>query len=151
MSSSRHRLTLLLAAASLFAVGRVWPPSTLPAQAQRVRTVLSTNLPPAMDGRHLTAKLVAVHYGPGEASTPHTHPCPVIVYVLEGSLRSQVKGQPQTIYRPGDSFYEPPNGVHLTSANANPSEPAKFLAFFICDHDVPLSSDVPQDPSGAKP
>jgi quercetin dioxygenase-like cupin family protein len=153
MSPSRQQMTVLLAAVSLFPAGRVWPRST-PAgeqKSQRVRTVLSTSLPPVMDGRHLTATLVAVHYGPGEASPPHTHACPVIVYVLEGSVRSEVKGQPETIYRPGDSFYEPPNGVHLTSANANPSAPAQFLAFFVCDHHVPLSSDAPQNPSGAKP
>src|ERR1700733_14323103 len=50
---------------------------------------------------HLKATLVEVNYGPGESSEPHTHPCPVIVYVLEGSLRTQVTGQPEAINKAG--------------------------------------------------
>jgi quercetin dioxygenase-like cupin family protein len=114
----------------------------------RVRSVFTSPLP-EMDGTHLKATLVEVNYGPGESSTPHTHPCPVIVYVLEGSLRTQVTGQPETIYQAGQSFYEAPNGVHLVSANASKTVRARFMAYFVCDRDTPLSNNLPQ-PSGAK-
>lgn len=107
-----------------------------------VRTVFTGPLP-KMDGTHLKATLVEVNYGPGESSTPHTHPCPVIVYVLEGSVRTQVTGQPEAIYKAGQSFYEAPNGVHLVSANASKTDRARFLAYFVCDHEAPLSSKVP--------
>jgi hypothetical protein len=43
-----------------------------------------------------------------------------------------------------ESFYEAPNGVHQVSANASDRAPAKFLAYFVCDHEAPLSSDVPE-------
>ena len=59
----------------------------------------------------------------------------------------QVKGQPETSYRVGESFYEPPNGVHQVSANASEKEPAKFLAYFACDHEAPLSSPVSERPA----
>jgi quercetin dioxygenase-like cupin family protein len=108
----------------------------------RVRTVFTSPLP-KMDGTHLKATLVEVNYGPGESSEPHTHPCPVIVYVLEGSLRTQVTGQPEAIYKAGQSFYEAPNGVHLVSANASKTDRARFLAYFVCDHEAPLSSKLP--------
>lgn len=39
-------------------------------------------------------------------------------------------------------LYEAPNGVHLVSANASSTEPAKLVAYLICDRDVPLSVDV---------
>lgn len=107
----------------------------------RARTVLSKPLP-KLNGEQLKAVLLEVRYGPGEASSPHSHPCPVIGYVVEGSLRSQVKGGPEVIYKAGESFYEAPNGVHLISANASSKKPAKFVAFFICDRDSPLSVDV---------
>jgi quercetin dioxygenase-like cupin family protein len=84
-----------------------------------------------------------VNYSPGESSAPHTHPCPVIVYVLEGSLRTQVTGQPEAVYKAGQSFYEAPNGVHLVSANASKTDRARFLAYFVCDHEAPLSSKMP--------
>jgi quercetin dioxygenase-like cupin family protein len=107
----------------------------------RARTVLSKPLP-KLNGDHLKAVLLEVRYGPGEASSPHSHPCAVIGYVVEGSLRTQVKGEPERIYKAGETFYEAPNGVHLVSANASSTEPAKFVAYLICDRDAPLSVDV---------
>ena len=116
----------------------------------RTRPVLSQALP-ALDGDHLKAVLLEVRYGPGEASTPHSHPCALVGYVVEGSLRTQVQGQAEMIYKAGQSFYEAPNGVHLVSANASTREPAKFLAYFICDRETPLSLEVPEhsSPQGA--
>ena len=109
---------------------------------ERGRIVLSQPLA-KLDGDHLKAVLVEVNYGPGEASQPHSHPCPVIGYVVEGAIRSQVKGEPEMTYKAGASFYEPANGVHQVSANASATEPAKFVAYFVCDRDVPLSTGTP--------
>jgi quercetin dioxygenase-like cupin family protein len=107
----------------------------------RVRSVVTQPLP-QMDGSHLQVTAVEVTYPPGGSSTPHSHPCPVIGYVLRGAVRMQVKGDAVSVYRTGESFYEPPNGVHLVSANASKRNPATFLATFICDHAAPLSSKV---------
>ena len=71
-------------------------------------------------------------------------PCPVVGYVEEGALRMQVKGEPEAIYKAGESFYEAPNGAHLVSANASDKEAAEFIAFFVCDRDTPLSVTVPE-------
>lgn len=116
----------------------------------RAQTLMSQALP-ALDGDHLKAILVEVRYGPGEASLPHSHPCAVVGHVVEGSLRTQVQGQPEMIYKAGQSFYEAPNGVHLVSANASSTEPARLLAYFICDRDTPLTIDVAEhsSPKGA--
>ena len=70
----------------------------------RVRTVTSQPLP-HMDGDHLKTVVLEVHYGPGESSHPHSHPCAVIGYVLEGTIRTQVKGEPEATYHVGQSFY----------------------------------------------
>jgi quercetin dioxygenase-like cupin family protein len=110
----------------------------------RTRIVFSQSLP-QLDAAHLKVTTVEVTYPPGGSSAPHSHPCPVIGYVLRGAVRMQVKGGPVSIYRPGDSFYEAPNGVHQVSANASTKEPAVFLAYFICDHEGPLSVKVPQE------
>jgi quercetin dioxygenase-like cupin family protein len=118
------------------------------AQAKdRARIVLSKSLS-RLDGDHLQAVLVEVSYGPGESSLPHSHPCAVIGYVVEGALRTQVKGEPETTYKAGESFYEAPNGVHLVSANASSTEPAKLVAYLICDRATPLSIDVPESKNG---
>jgi quercetin dioxygenase-like cupin family protein len=94
---------------------------------------------PRLDGTHLKATIVEVTYGPGGSSPPHSHPCPVVGYVIEGALRTQVKGEAEAIYNAGQSFYEAPNGVHMISANASDKALVKFLAYFVCDHDTPLS------------
>lgn len=107
----------------------------------RARVSLATPLP-RLDGDHLLATLVEVYYGPGEASPPHSHPCAVVGYVVQGAIRTQVQGGPLAVYKAGESFYEKPNSVHTVSANASSSEPAKFVAYFVCDHEAPLSSDV---------
>jgi quercetin dioxygenase-like cupin family protein len=110
---------------------------------ERARIVVSQPLG-KLDGDHLKVTLVEVNYGPGEGSMPHSHPCPVVAYVAEGAIRSQVKGGSEKVYRAGESFYEPANGVHQVSANASTTDPAKLLAYFVCDRDVPLSVNVPQ-------
>lgn len=95
---------------------------------------------PQLDGSHLRAIVVEVNYAPGEADKPHSHPCTVIGYVAQGAIRFQVKGgAPEAVYKAGESFYEAPNGVHQVSANASDKEPAKLIAFFICDHEGPLT------------
>ena len=107
---------------------------------QSSRVALSHPLPP-LNGKKLVVNVVEVTYAPGEASPPHSHPCPVIAYVAEGEIRSQVEGQqPEAVYKTGDTFYEAPNGVHVVSANASQTRPAKLVAFFVCDHAAPLSA-----------
>jgi quercetin dioxygenase-like cupin family protein len=105
------------------------------------RSVFSHALP-ALDGKRLKVEGVEVIYGPGAGSPAHRHPCPVIGYVLSGAIRTKVQGQDERVYAQGESFYEPPNGVHLVSSNASNAEPATLLAFFVCDHDAELSTPV---------
>src|SRR6266581_3146987 len=110
---------------------------------ERARVAFSHDLP-QLNGDKLTVTVVEVTYGPGDSSTPHAHPCPVIGYVVAGALRTQVKGEPEALYKAGGTFYEPPNGVHQVSANASDKQRAKLLAFFVCDRHTALSVDVPE-------
>jgi quercetin dioxygenase-like cupin family protein len=102
------------------------------------RVALSRALPP-MKGDGLKITVLEVTYAPGAASPSHTHPCPVVGYVVSGAIRSQVKSDPEAVYTVGEGFFEPANGVHLISANASRTEPAKFVAYFLCDHETKLS------------
>jgi len=102
------------------------------------RVVLTRRLP-AMKGDGLKITLVEVTYAPGRASPAHSHPCPVVAYVVSGAIRSQVQGEPEAVYRVGESFFQPANGVHVISANASRTAPATFLAYFLCDRETKLS------------
>lgn len=146
MLSKRTGVVLLIACVVLVAGRTAFSLDTLKAprnQAPLARETFSQRLP-LLDGRHLEAKVVEVTYGPGGSSAPHRHPCAVIGYVIEGAMRIQVKGRPEVIYHVGDSFYEGPDDVHLISANASQAAPARFIAYFTCDHETPLSVAVPE-------
>ena len=103
---------------------------------------------PPLHGDRVKVSLVEVTYAPGGSSPPHSHPCPVVGHVIEGSVRMRVKGEPERTFGVGESFYEPPDGVHLVSANASKSRAAKFIAFFVCDRDTPLSVVAPGESAG---
>ena len=73
--------------------------------------------------------MLTVEYAPGESSPKHRHYGQVMVYVLEGTVRMQIEGQQLVTLTRGQTFYEGPEDVHLVSANASKTEPARFLVF----------------------
>lgn len=134
---------ICVALAGLLGWAQVRSDTQRAASTERAHIVLTQALA-KMDGEHLKATLVEVNYEPGESSEPHSHPCPVIGYVVAGSLRTQVRGENEAVYKAGESFYEAANGVHVVSANASQTEPARLIAYFVCDHDAPLSVAAPE-------
>lgn len=113
------------------------------------REVLRHGLPRDF-GEKSNVTLVEVTYPPSASSRPHRHPCPVVAYVVEGAIRMQVKGGAEHVYQAGEAFYEDPTDVHLVSANGSSKSPAKFVAFFVCREEAPLSLPVaPSTGSGA--
>jgi quercetin dioxygenase-like cupin family protein len=104
-----------------------------------------------MDGSHLKVTVVEVRYGPGESSKPHSHPCPVIGHVIEGAVRTQVRGEAEVVYIAGQTFYEAANGAHVVSANASRDKPVRFLAYFTCDRDTPLMVPLPDSAHATRP
>ncbi len=135
--TKRYRLRML-AVAVLSCGVTLAAPNTPAAKATTDRVVLSRSLP-AMKGDNLKITVVEVTYAPGAASPAHSHPCPVVAYVVSGAIRSQVQGEPEAVFGVGESFFEPANGVHVISANASRTTAAKFLAYFLCDHVTKLS------------
>jgi glucose/arabinose dehydrogenase len=104
---------------------------------------LVTHTVPAFAGPTLHLQIVEVAYEPGGWSASHRHPCPVVGYVLEGAVRMQLAGQPERVYKAGETFTERPTDVHAVSSNASDSAPARFLAYFACDTDGPRSIPAP--------
>ena len=135
-----------LVAAAAFTLGG--SANLLQDKTSRSRTVFTGKLP-ALDGQRLVATVLEVTYPPGGANPAHRHPCPVMGYVLSGAVRMQLKGQNEKVFRAGETFVESPADVHAVSANASQEEPARFLAYFVCDRETPLS--VPLDDGQKKP
>ena len=144
----RQRSLLLIAAATtvVATVGAILYPSAAAmaqrATAPRSRIAFDRALP-TMNGAHLTYKVVDVQYAPGDTSTPHRHGCAVVVFVIDGAMRMQVRGGVDSVYRRGETFFESPTDIHQRSGNASTTDSAHFTATFVCDQDGPLSTPVP--------
>jgi hypothetical protein len=78
-----------------------------------------------------------------EAETPAPAPAPAPAGKPARARTALVRGAPEMVYRAGDTFFESADGVHELSANASAQAPAKFLAFFLCDRETPVSVPVP--------
>jgi quercetin dioxygenase-like cupin family protein len=132
-------------ASACFAALVLWPLCTLAGDPQSappaaaVEQLMDENLAGA-PGKELL--MLTVEYLPGGASLPHRHDAQVFVYVLQGELIMQVAGKPAVTLRPGGTFYENPNDVHLVSANASKTAPAKILVFIVKDRGAPVSRGV---------
>jgi Uncharacterized conserved protein, contains double-stranded beta-helix domain len=82
-----------------------------------------------MTGKEATVQ--TVDYAPGAASIPYLHPGSVFVYVLEGTVVTQVEGDRLMTYTKGQSWYESPKKPHVVSKNGSTTEPAKILVFLL--------------------
>ena len=98
----------------------------------KVTTLFSRDLPdiPGKEGA-----MLIVEYPPGADAN-------AFVYVLEGSVIMQVKGQEPVTLHPGQTFYEGPNDIHVVGRNASNTDPAKFLVVFIKNKGAPILTPV---------
>ena len=72
---------------------------------------------------------------PGGKTGLHTHPGPVISYVLQGALIVKIAGGEEKTFKPGEVIYEPGNIVIEKFDNASPTEPAVFIADYLLSAD----------------
>ncbi|MDR6942160.1 cupin domain-containing protein [Mucilaginibacter pocheonensis] len=86
-------------------------------------------------------QMLVVTFPPSSVSAPHRHPVPTFGYLLEGELESTFEGKTYH-YKPGDSFYEKPNGLHAVTRNTSANKPAKLLVFFIAEKGKPSTVPV---------
>ena len=109
--------------------------ATPPAAQEAITPLITKDLAGVPGEEALT---YTVDFPPGFSSPVHRHNAQVSVYVLEGSVVMQVKGQQEFTLLPGQTFYEGPNDIHIVSRNASSTKPAKFLVFLIHKKGTPL-------------
>jgi quercetin dioxygenase-like cupin family protein len=81
--------------------------------------------------------MLTVDYAPGVADAVHRHNAYGFVYVLEGSVVEQVRGQKPVTLSAGQTFYEGPDDIHVVGRNASRTKPAKILVFLLKNKDAP--------------
>jgi quercetin dioxygenase-like cupin family protein len=108
---------------------------TLMAQQSETVTPLISKDVAGVSGKEM--EMYTVDFPPGFSSPVHRHNAQVSLYVLEGSIVTQVKGGKEITLTPGQSYYEDPNDIHTVSRNASSTKPAKFLVFLIKEKGAP--------------
>jgi quercetin dioxygenase-like cupin family protein len=108
---------------------------TLVAQEAKVTELMSKDLTqfPGKEGLMLT-----VEYPPGSSDPIHRHNASAFVYVLEGTIVMQLRGDKEVTLTPGQAFYEGPDDVHIVGRNASQTKPAKFVVFLMKDKGAPV-------------
>lgn len=66
----------------------------------------------------------------------HSHPGPLLAYVIEGEFWYHVDGQPEKIYKVGEAFQLPDGAVHNEGAAGG--TPVKVMAVFVVEKGKPL-------------
>ena len=102
---------------------------------------LLTKVLPDISGKEALIEIVVL--SPGEAVPAHRHNADVFVYVLEGSIVTQVEGQKSQTVHAGETFSESPEDVHIASRNPSATQPARLLVFFVKKIGAPATVAVP--------
>jgi quercetin dioxygenase-like cupin family protein len=69
----------------------------------------------------------------------HSHPGPVLAYVMEGEFVLMLDGQTDKVSKSGESLQVPANAVHNEGAG---DKPAKLLAVYVIEKGKPLALPV---------
>lgn len=110
------------------------PVITTPALADVTREPLATyRVAPGKTVGRVEVKKITIT--PGGRTALHTHPGPVVSYVLQGTVIVQVKGEPAKTYKPGDTIFEPGNTGVEKFDNGSATEPAVFVATYLLGAD----------------
>jgi quercetin dioxygenase-like cupin family protein len=75
--------------------------------------------------------VVRIDFNPAQRTGRHTHPMPVIGYVLEGSFVVKVAGKPEQRFTAGQSILEPANTVIERFDNESATKPAILIAHYL--------------------
>jgi quercetin dioxygenase-like cupin family protein len=111
----------------------------LMAEEAKVTPLMSKDLT-ELPGKEVV--MITVEYTPGGVDPIHRHDARAFIYVLEGTILMQLKGEKEVKLTAGDTFYEGPDDVHLVGRNASTTMPAKFVVFFIKDKGAPILTPV---------
>jgi quercetin dioxygenase-like cupin family protein len=110
--------------------------TSLHAEDSAVVTTLMTRPLPELPGKE--AQMLLVEYLPGAVDPIHRHDAHAFVYVLEGTIVMQIKGDEKVTLRPGQTYYEGPDDIHIVGRNASSTQRAKFLVVFVKNEGAPI-------------
>jgi quercetin dioxygenase-like cupin family protein len=97
---------------------------------------------PNVRGKTFTSATVT--FPPGARAVPHRHGHAfVYAYVLAGTVRSWLDGEPMRTYHQSENWVEQPGAHHLATENVSDTQPAKLLVVFVSNTGEKLKIDDP--------
>ena len=115
-------IVLLLTAAA--------PIRTSSQDAFKVKELLQKDISKYAAGDMLLS-VAEITLAPSATGTRHRHPGPTFVYVLAGDVESEFEGIPARTYHAGETMYEDPRQLHISTKNLSKTEPARILVFHL--------------------
>jgi quercetin dioxygenase-like cupin family protein len=85
-----------------------------------------------------------IDFQPGQKTGYHKHPCPVVSYIVSGSVLFQIEGDTVRTLKAGEVIYEPANTPIAHYDNASQTEPLKFVAYYLINKETVLIEMLPQ-------
>ena len=117
-------------------------PTPAPDHSSETLAPLFEQALPNAPGKTFTSAIVT--FPPTARAVPHRHgDAFVYAYVLEGSVSSQLEGEPTHVYHQGENWSEQPGAHHLATENTSATEPAKLLVVFVANTGEQLKVDDP--------
>jgi quercetin dioxygenase-like cupin family protein len=80
---------------------------------------------------------------PKQMAGRHRHPCPVISYVVEGTIRFQIRGEKMQIIHAGEVCYEPAGAIIEHFDNASDRATTKFIPYYLLNGQKELIEMLP--------
>src|SRR5919108_4730141 len=113
--------------------------AAVPADAADVKELFAIDL---ADYAGKEGRVLEVSYPPGARDVVHRHDAHAFVYVIEGQIIMQLKGQPAVTLSAGQTFYEGPTDVHVVGRNASTTAPARFVVVLLKAKGAPILTPV---------
>src|SRR5215831_13650638 len=104
------------------------PQDNASGNGEQVKVLATYDVKEKLDGKDATVTMVEVTFGPRQAGSPHRHPGPAFVYVIEGTYELGIDDQPTKLYKAGETFHEPSGCLHRVSRNPSTSGNTKLIA-----------------------
>ena len=124
---------------ALFAVVAVFSFVGMQGAAAQDKTAITKLMNMPLDGMAgQEANVVLFEVAPGWTIANHSHPGHIFVYMLQGSIKIEVEGDPAHVLAPGDVLYELP-GRNMVANNISSTKGAKFLVFQVGEIGKPLT------------
>lgn len=103
-------------------------PARTSSQDFRVKELLQKDISKYAGGDMLLS-VAEITLAPGATGTKHRHPGPTFVYVLAGDVQAEFEGVAERTYHTGETMYEDPRQLHISTRNLSGSESARILVF----------------------